>query len=222
VSQSAGEPVSSSPKNKPAVPARLVLATRNTGKKREFEHLLAGVGIVLEDLTRHPSVPDLEESGDSYLANARLKAAQVARHTGLPSLADDSGLEVDALGGEPGIHSARFAGPLRSDRENVALLLARLRGVEEERRTARFRCVLVLAKPDGAYTAAEGACEGFITLAPRGEGGFGYDPVFFYPPAGRTFAELGEAEKNRVSHRARACERLRKDLAAFLGEPVCG
>jgi XTP/dITP diphosphohydrolase len=198
------------------VTARLVLATRNQGKKREFERLLAGLGIQIEDLTQHPSVPEVEETGNSYLANALLKASEVARHTGLPALADDSGLEVDALGGAPGIHSARFAGPHRSDRDNIALLLTRLAAVPESRRSARFRCVLVVAKPDATHISVEGTCEGFITTTAMGEGGFGYDPIFFYPPADRTFAELGQAEKDRFSHRARASEQLREQVTPFL------
>jgi XTP/dITP diphosphohydrolase len=198
-----------------SAPVRVVLATRNAGKKREFDRLLVGLGIEIEDLSQHPSVPEVEETGDSYLANALLKARQVARHTGLPAMADDSGLEVDALAGAPGIHSARFAGS-RSDSDNLALLLTRLQGVSEEERTARFRCVLVLAKPDGTYISAEATCEGSITTAPGGRGGFGYDPVFFYPPARCTFAELDQAEKNRVSHRAQACRRLRDRLPQFV------
>jgi XTP/dITP diphosphohydrolase len=201
------------------VPNGVVLATRNAGKRREFQVLLAGLGVELEDLTRHPAVPEVEETGDSYLANARLKAAHAARLTGRPSLADDSGLEVDALGGEPGVRSARFAGPRQSSADNVDLLLSRLRGVADERRTARFRCVIVVVKPDGTEIASEGSCEGRITTAPSGGGGFGYDPVFFHPPAGCTFAELAEKEKNRVSHRAQACEQLKRNLAAFLGLP---
>jgi XTP/dITP diphosphohydrolase len=191
------------------------VATRNAGKKREFDRLLAGPGIELEDLNQHPSVPEVEETGDSYLANALLKARQIARHTGLPALADDSGLEVDALGGAPGVHSARFAGS-RPDGDNIALLLTRLQSVSEQERTARFRCVLVVAKPDGSHISAEGTCEGRITTAPRGRGGFGYDPVFFYAPAACTFAELDAAEKNRVSHRANACTELRAKIAPFL------
>jgi XTP/dITP diphosphohydrolase len=191
------------------------VATRNAGKKREFDRLLAGPGIELEDLNQHPSAPEVEETGDSYLANALLKARQIARHTGLPALADDSGLEVDALGGAPGVHSVRFAGS-RPDGDNIALLLTRLQSVSEQERTARFRCVLVVAKPDGSHISAEGTCEGRITTAPRGRGGFGYDPVFFYAPAACTFAELDAAEKNRVSHRANACTELRAKIAPFL------
>lgn len=198
------------------MPIGLVLATRNPGKRREFEVLLAGIGVALEDLTDRPTVSEIEETGDSYLANARLKAVHAARLTGLPSLADDSGLEVDALGGAPGIHSARFAGASRSAADNIDVLLARLAGVAEPARTARFRCVIVVAKPDGGEIVAEGSCEGSITTARRGGAGFGYDPVFFYPPAGCTMAELAEAEKNRVSHRGRACEALKRRLVAFL------
>jgi XTP/dITP diphosphohydrolase len=197
-------------------PAHLILATRNAGKGKEFDRLLDGLGVTVEDLTRYPAVPEIEETGDSYLANARLKARHVVLHTGFSSLADDSGIEVDALAGEPGVRSARFAAEHASDGDNVALLLQRLSGLPPEQRTARFRCVIVVVRPDGAELVADGSCEGLITTVARGSAGFGYDPVFYFPPAGCTFAELDPAEKNRVSHRARACDRLRARLGAFL------
>lgn len=195
---------------------KLVIATRNAGKRREFAELLAGLPVEVVDLSAFPDAPDVPEDAATYEANARAKAEAIARHTGLPALADDSGLEVDHLGGEPGVRSARYAGPDRSDSHNLALVLERLRSVPEPRRTARFRCVIVVARPDGASMVAEGTCEGRIAAEPSGDRGFGYDPIFFFEKAGRTFAEMDPAEKNRRSHRAAACENLRPRLAAFL------
>ncbi len=200
----------------------LLIATRNAGKYREFRALLADLPIQLSDLRAFPAAPDVEETGDSYLANARAKAVQLARFTGLPTLADDSGLEVDALGGAPGVRSARFAGANPASGRNIALLLGRLRGVPQERRRARFRCVIVVAQPDGRELVGEGTCEGFITTEPHGTRGFGYDPVFYYPPLKSTFAELAETEKNRISHRARAWAQIRAQLPSFLGLPSAG
>jgi XTP/dITP diphosphohydrolase len=155
-----------------------------------------------------------EETGDSYAANALLKARAAARHTGLLALGDDSGLEVDAIGGAPGLRSARFGGPGLDDAGRCARLLAALDGVPEERRGARFRCVIALVDSAGSERIVEGVAEGVILTAPRGQGGFGYDPLFYYPPLGRTFAELTEAEKARVSHRGRAVQAVRRLLRA--------
>jgi len=197
----------------------LVAATANPGKLRELAALLADSEITLRSLADFAAAPAVNESGETFVANARLKAHAAAAHTGSPALADDSGLEVDALGGLPGVRSARFAadaGAGSGDAANLALLLSRLRGVPEAARTARFRCAVVVARPDGAELIADGTCEGRIAEAPRGSGGFGYDPVFLAPSLGRTFAELSAAEKDRVSHRARAIAALRPHLAAFL------
>jgi XTP/dITP diphosphohydrolase len=194
----------------------LLIATANPGKLREFGELLAGVPVTLQSLIGHPDAPVVPEDGSTYLENARAKALAVARWSGRPALGDDSGLEVDALGGAPGIHSARYAGATQDSAANLVTLLAALAGVPDARRTARFRCVLVVARPDGQTLVAEGTCEGRITPAPSGSGGFGYDPVFYYPPAGMTFAALPAAVKNHVSHRARACAQLRERLLDFL------
>jgi XTP/dITP diphosphohydrolase len=197
----------------------LVAATSNPGKRRELAALLADDALAWRSLADFPGAPAVLESGDTFLANARLKAHAAARHSGLPALADDSGLEVDALGGLPGVRSARFAadaGAGSGDAANLALLLARLRGVPQAARTARFRCAVVVARPDGSELVAGGTCEGRITDAPRGSGGFGYDPVFLAPALGRTFAELDAAQKDHISHRARAIAALRPRLAAFL------
>ncbi|MEO8602266.1 MAG: RdgB/HAM1 family non-canonical purine NTP pyrophosphatase [bacterium] len=197
----------------------LLAATTNAGKQREFAALLADPTLVLRSLADFPSAAAVAEDGDTFLANARLKAHAAARHAGLPALADDSGLEVDALGGLPGVRSARFAsdaGAGSGDAANIALLLARLAGLPATARIARFRCVVVVARPNGAELAAEGVCEGRIIEAPRGRGGFGYDAVFLAPRLDRTFAELAPAEKDRISHRAQAIAALRQRLAAFL------
>jgi XTP/dITP diphosphohydrolase len=203
----------------PAAPV-LVIATTNTGKLREFAELLADAPVTLRSLIDLPGAPSVAEDGSSYLENARTKALAIARWSGQNALADDSGLEVDALDGAPGIHSARYAGTAQDSRANVAKLLRALAGVPEPRRTARFRCVLVVARPDGQTLAVEGSCEGRITEHEHGTAGFGYDPVFFYPPAGRTFAELPAALKHQVSHRGSACASLRGPLLDFIRDAI--
>jgi len=198
----------------------LVLATGNAGKVAEFADLLAGLGLELRSLRDFPDAPAVAEDNPSYEGNAAAKAEAIARHTGLPALGDDSGLEVDALGGAPGVHSARFAGAPADDRRNVEKLLRALAGVPASRRTARFRCVIVAARPDGAKLTVEGTCEGLIASQPAGEGGFGYDPIFVVPSLGRTFAEIAASEKHRLSHRGQACAVLRGRLLRFLGGEV--
>lgn len=194
----------------------LVIATTNRGKFREFSQLLAPLPLRLHSLAELPRAPAVAEDGLTYAANASLKAITIAQWSGCATLADDSGLEVDALGGAPGLHSARYAGPSQDTQANIRKLLAALRDVPPAERTARFRCVIVVATPDGATLAAEGTCEGRIAEAPRGDGGFGYDPVFFHVPLGLTFAEIPPAAKNRLSHRAEACASLCQDLTGFL------
>ncbi|MDQ7829608.1 MAG: RdgB/HAM1 family non-canonical purine NTP pyrophosphatase [Armatimonadota bacterium] len=182
----------------------LVLATRNPGKIAELGALLGALPLEVRSLRDFPQVDELPEASETYVGNAVSKAVAAARATGYPALADDSGLEVDALGGEPGVHSARFLGPTATDVQRNAEILARLRGVPPERRTARFRAVVAVATPDGTVRAFEGVVEGRIAEAPAGEGGFGYDPIFLVPEYGRTMAELPPGVKNRISHRARA------------------
>jgi len=191
---------------------RVVLATLNPGKVRELAHLLGDLPIELVGLAdiRGASLPP--ETGASYAENALIKARAARRLTGHAALGDDSGLEVDALGGAPGLHSARFGGPGLDDRGRTGLLLERLRAVPAGRRTARFRCVIALVDESGGERTVEGLAEGEIAPAPRGTGGFGYDPVFFFPPLGRTFAELTDREKERVSHRALAARAARSLL----------
>jgi len=193
------------------IPPRLVLATANRGKLEELRALVAewGAAEVLS-LADFPGVSGAEETGRSYLENALAKAGAVASATGLPALADDSGLEVEALGGAPGVRSARYA---PTDAARVARLLAELASVPRARRRACFRCVVALAWPGGAAVTAEGTCRGRIAIAPSGGGGFGYDPVFVADELGCSFAAAPPAEKQRVSHRARAARALGARLA---------
>lgn len=182
---------------------QLLLASHNQGKIRELRLLFQGLPyelVTLNDLGINFRSP---ETGASLEENARAKAQVYSSLSQLPTLAEDSGLEVEALGGEPGVHSARFGG-LSSDRERIALLLRRLEGVPWEKRKARFRCALALALSPKDVRLFVGECRGIIALEHRGQGGFGYDPVFYYPPLGRTFAELSLEEKSRVSHRSLA------------------
>lgn len=191
----------------------LVLASGNAGKVREFQALIGGAWN-LRPQSEFGVVP-VEETGDTFLANALLKARHAARVTGLPALADDSGIEVDALGGAPGVRSARYAGPEADDDANNTKLLAALSGIPDDRRTARYRCVLVWVDnaDDPAPLLAEGVWEGRILRSPRGSGGFGYDPVFLDLATGLAAAELTAAAKDSRSHRGQALARLRKLLA---------
>lgn len=186
----------------------LVVATRNAGKLREIRALTAGRPLVWRGLDEFPDLPEVQESGATFAENARLKARHYAAATGLPALADDSGLEVDALGGAPGVHSARYAGLPRDDTANNHKLIAALAGVPPARRTARFRCALALAHKGVVLLEAEGVFEGLIIDEPRGTNGFGYDPHFLIPELGRTAAELPPAEKNARSHRGQALRAL--------------
>lgn len=200
-------------------PKRLVVATANEGKLREFRSLLAGLPYELSSLAEL-GLPSPPETGSSFLENATLKARHAAASSGFAAVADDSGIEVDALGGAPGIHSARYAGAGADadDGANNAKLMSALRGVPGERRRARYRCALVLIDAvDAAPLTAEAAWEGFILDAPRGSGGFGYDPYFWLPELDKTAAELTPEEKNRLSHRGKAMRALREALLAQIG-----
>jgi XTP/dITP diphosphohydrolase len=196
---------------------RYVVATFNRDKAAELHALLALPGVTLVPLADWPGASSPEEHGHTLLENARIKTRAAVALTGLPAIADDTGLEVDALAGAPGVHAARYAGPNATYAENVAKLLRELAGVPAAKRTARFRTVCVAAWPDGRELDAEGVLEGVIVEAPRGTNGFGYDPVFV--PAGetRTYAELTDAEKNAMSHRARAVRGLGEKLAGAAG-----
>lgn len=187
----------------------IVLASGNAGKVREINQVLADLGLAVTPQS-HFGVPVVEETGLTFVENAILKARHAAQHTGYPAIADDSGLEVDALDGAPGVHSARYAGEDATDSANVEKLLEALRGVPETKRTARFQCVMVyLRKPhDSTPILAHGTWEGVIAFAPRGASGFGYDPVFRVPERNCTSAELAPEEKNRLSHRGQALRAL--------------
>lgn len=193
---------------------RFVLATANPDKAAEIERILADAGLAIDLVARPSDVPDVDETGATLEENARLKARALVVATGLPAIADDTGLEIDALDGAPGVYSARFAGPDATYADNCALALRRLAGVAPERRTARFATVALAAWPDGREVAAIGTVEGAITGEERGTGGFGYDPVFAPVEGdGRTFAEMTPAEKHAVSHRGRAFRTLAEGLA---------
>ena len=190
----------------------LVLATRNPHKGRELAALLADLGIRIRTLAEFPGAPEVVEDGSTCEANAVKKATEIARATGLPAVADDTGLEVDALNGRPGIYAARYAGEGASYEDNWRKLLRELAGVPHERRSARFVTVAALAMPAGAVQITRGVLEGCIAEEPAGAAGFGYDPVFLVPELGKTLAELSATEKNRVSHRARAFAQVRRLL----------
>lgn len=196
--------------------AKLLIATNNAGKLREYMDLLGDLPVQLTTPQQEGIELEVEENGSTFAENALLKARAYCTASRLPTLADDSGLEVDALGGAPGIYSARYAGSNATDRQRYEKLLAELRGIPPAERTARFRCVIALVLPDGTEEITEGECEGVIIDTPRGEHGFGYDPVFYMPALGKTMAELPPELKNRVSHRARALMRMKPILQALL------
>jgi XTP/dITP diphosphohydrolase len=208
---------------------KIVLATRNAGKIRELADALRASGLEVLGLDAFPGMGEVEESGLSFEENALLKACAVARHTGCIAVADDSGLEVDALGGAPGIYSARYSDmrPLPPEAENPALsrdernnlaLLRELAGVPDARRTGRFVCAMGACKPDGGRIVLRAVWEGRIAREPRGAHGFGYDPLFFDPEAGRTAAELDKEEKNARSHRGKALGKLLAAWPEFYGK----
>jgi XTP/dITP diphosphohydrolase len=204
-----GEPARSAP--------RLVLATRNPGKIREITAIYAGLGADIVGLEAWPALGPLPEPGHTYAENAASKAVTVARATGYPALADDSGVEIDALGGAPGVRSARFLGETASDAERNAAVLARLDGLPASRRTARYRAAVAIAAPEGTVQTFEAVCEGAIAAAPRGGRGFGYDPIFEIAGDGRTMAEVPADVKNTISHRARALRAARPAVERVLG-----
>jgi XTP/dITP diphosphohydrolase len=195
----------------------LVLATNNRDKVRELAHALLGLPLRPVSVGDLGDWPEVEETGATLAENALLKARETLRRVGRPCLADDTGLEVDALGGAPGVRSSRFAGENVTYRDNVEKLLREMAGVPESERGARFRCVIALADPDGREEMVEGVVEGTILNAPRGAGGFGYDPVFLVRETGRTFAEMSVAEKGVLSHRGRAMAAAREILARWYG-----
>jgi XTP/dITP diphosphohydrolase len=188
---------------------KLLLATNNRGKVREYKSLLEGIPFKLATMAEQGISTVVDEVGESMEENAGLKAKALAAESRLLALADDSGLEVDALNGEPGRLSARYAGENASDEDRIRYLLSRLKNVPGEKRTAHFRCVIAVAEPGGEVEYCYGECPGTIALEPRGEQGFGYDPVFYLPEFGKTMAELPLETKNRISHRAKAAAKVR-------------
>jgi XTP/dITP diphosphohydrolase len=200
---------------------KLLIATRNPGKAREYREILTGLPIEVTYLDVESITLEVEESGTSFAENAIHKALSYAGISGMWTWADDSGLEVDALDGGPGIYSARYAGPDASDADRRRKLLNALAGVAWNARTARFRCVVALATPQGEVRTTEGIREGMIAFGPAGNNGFGYDPVFYLPDCGVTMAQLPSEEKNRISHRGRAARAAEQLLEKLLGsEPV--
>jgi len=196
---------------------KLLLATSNPGKIREYRFLLDSLGYQITTLAEKGIVKAIIESGSNYEQNARLKAVAYTKLSQLTALADDSGLEVDALNGEPGIKSARFAGESATDADKVNVLLAKLKDVPWEKRTARFKCVIAIANPGGRVELCYGECHGMIALEATGRNGFGYDPIFFFPEIGKTMAELPFEIKNQISHRAQASQKARQLLQQLLG-----
>lgn len=192
----------------------LVLATRNAGKTREIRDLLEGFPVEIKNLDDFGRIPSVEEDGETFDENAYKKASFTAKILGLPALADDSGLEVEALGGAPGVHSARYAGQSATDAENNAKLLRKMEG--KTNRAAAFTCVISIAVPSGEALTYEARCEGAIAEVPAGENGFGYDPLFYCPQFNRTFAQLTVEEKNRVSHRGKALAELKEEFEKVL------
>lgn len=200
---------------------RIVIATANPGKAREFREMLGADHLQWSDLSSHEPLPPVEETGHTFRANASLKAAEYARRLNSWALADDSGLVVDALAGKPGVHSARWAelnGSGKGDADNNATLLKQIEHVPDHQRSARFVCVLALADAKGRIVlSVQDAVEGVMLRAPRGTNGFGYDPLFFIPSLEKTTAELGPDEKHAISHRGKALQRLKALMAATTG-----
>lgn len=192
----------------------IVVATRNRGKSEEIREFLRGFPVDVRDLNDFGPIPEVKEDGISFEENAYKKASFTAKVLGLPALADDSGLEVEAIQGAPGVHSARYAGPHATDEENNQKLLEVLKGIKN--REARFCCVLSLAVPTGHALTYEATCEGVILDEPKGNSGFGYDPLFFYPQGGKTFGQMDLDEKSRVSHRGRALKEMKGEFDKVL------
>ena len=192
----------------------IVLATKNAGKVKEFQQLLKNFPVEIKNLNDFGPIPEVEEDGATFDDNAYKKASFTAKVLGLPAIADDSGLVVEALDGAPGVRSARFAGENATDKENIEKLLHEMEGISN--RKAAFECVISIAVPSGPALTYEGRCEGEITVKPEGTSGFGYDPVFYYPEYGKTFAEISGEEKNKVSHRGRALQEVAAEFDKVL------
>ncbi|WP_226646511.1 XTP/dITP diphosphatase [Mesobacillus subterraneus] len=186
----------------------VIIATKNSGKAKEFEKLFLPKGLTVKTLLDYPELEDVEETGSTFEENAILKAETIANSLGLRVIADDSGLEIDALEGRPGVYSARYAGPEKNDENNIDKVLDELQGVPESERTARFCCALAIAEPGKETLTVFGTCEGRILEQRQGNNGFGYDPIFFVETKGKSMAELTSDEKNKISHRANAIRKL--------------
>ena len=199
-------------KNNARIP--IVIATSNQGKIAEISALLEGFPVMIKSLNDFGPIPEVEEDGETFEENAYNKASFTARILGIPALADDSGLMVDALDGQPGVHSARFAGPDATDRDRCQKLLEALQ--DHDNREAAFACVISIAVPTGPALTYEGECRGILTREPQGKNGFGYDPIFYYPPLKKTFAQLTREEKGRVSHRGKALKQVQDEFDKVL------
>ena len=195
---------------------KILLATRNKDKVREIKELLSDLSVAVLSIDDFPDIPEVKEDRNTLQGNAVKKAVELSKHFHMPALADDTGLEVDALNGAPGVFSARYAGENATYSQNVDKLLADLKDVADEKRTAQFRTVVAFAD-NGAVDTVEGVCKGVILRARRGDGGFGYDPVFYAPQVGKTFAEMTVAEKNKISHRGLALQKMKQLLISKFG-----
>lgn len=186
----------------------ILIATKNKGKIKEFADLFGEKGVKVSSLLDFPTVEDVEETGSTFIENAKIKAETISNHFNKIVVADDSGLSVDALGGKPGVYSARYAGETKSDEANLQKVLKEMEGIPFEKRIAKFHCVLAVAIPNEETRIFEGTCEGYITEKPEGENGFGYDPIFYILDQKQTMAQLTSDEKNKISHRANAMKKL--------------
>jgi XTP/dITP diphosphohydrolase len=192
---------------------RLLIATTNPGKVKEFQALLSGLNLELVSLNDIGITTEVEETGTTFAANAELKARAYAQMSGLLTLADDSGIEVEAMGGRPGVYSARYAD---GNDARIQKMLAEIKDVPDEKRSARFQCAITLAWPDGRYETVSGTCEGFVAHEPHGSGGFGFDPIFYFSEYGQTMAELPIEVKNQISHRGKAAQQAKAILVNSL------
>lgn len=195
----------------------VIIATKNSGKAKEFERIFQAKGIQVKTLLDFPGIEDVEETGTTFEENAKIKSETIANLLGKMVIADDSGLEIDALDGRPGVYSARYAGLQKNDEDNIDKVLAELNDVPENERTARFRCVLAVSQPGKKTVTFAGACEGVILTERRGTNGFGYDPIFFVEAKQKAMAELAPEEKNKISHRAMAIKKLEENFTLNFG-----
>jgi len=194
----------------------VIIATKNSGKAKEFERIFRAKGLQVKTLLDFPEIEDVEETGTTFEENAKIKSETISNLLGKMVIADDSGLEVDALEGRPGVYSARYAGPQKNDEDNIDKVLEELKDVPENERTARFRCVLAVSQPGKKTVTFAGACEGLILTERKGTNGFGYDPIFFVEKKGKSMAELAPEEKNKISHRALAIKTLEENFGEKL------